>query len=118
MLKEVYSTCSLAQIIGAESHQTIDTWAAQYQRFRMQGLKIRHTLQDYGGYFKLRVLNWRKDYDETYQNTAIHFKISSPKGPRSSQGKKAKNRFQQKFKTNQSALSKGRNRYQRVSLWQ
>ncbi len=84
----------------------------------MQGLKIRHTLQDYGGYFKLQVLNWRKDYDETYQNTAIHFKISSPKGPRSLQGKKAKNRFQQKFKTNQSALSKGRNRYQRVSLWQ
>ncbi|MCO6548452.1 MAG: hypothetical protein J6583_11870 [Gilliamella sp.] len=26
LLKEGYSTCSLAQIIGTESHQKIDTW--------------------------------------------------------------------------------------------
>ncbi|QYN56204.1 hypothetical protein GYM69_03265 [Lactobacillus panisapium] len=28
LLKEVCSSCSLEQIIGAGSHQTIDTWAA------------------------------------------------------------------------------------------
>ena len=77
LLKEGYSTCSLAKIIGAGSHQTIDTWTAQYQHFGVQGLEIRQTPQDYGGYFKLQVLNWRKDHNETYQNTAIHFKISS-----------------------------------------
>ncbi|QYN53840.1 helix-turn-helix domain-containing protein [Lactobacillus panisapium] len=38
---------------------------------------MRHTPQNYGSYFKLQVLNWKKDQDETYQNTAIHFKISS-----------------------------------------
>lgn len=27
LLKEGYSTCSLAQITGAGSHQAIDTWA-------------------------------------------------------------------------------------------
>lgn len=33
----------------------------------MQGLEIQHTRQNYGGYFKLLVLNWRKEHDETYQ---------------------------------------------------
>ncbi|WP_365935638.1 helix-turn-helix domain-containing protein [uncultured Lactobacillus sp.] len=47
--------------------------------FGVQSLKIRHTPRDYGGYFKLQVLNWRKDHNETYQNTAFHFKISSPR---------------------------------------
>lgn len=28
LLKEVCSSCSLAQIIGTGSYQTIDTWAA------------------------------------------------------------------------------------------
>lgn len=78
LLKEGYSSCSVAQIIGAESHQTINTWAAQYQHFVVQSLEIYHTPQNYGGYFKLQVLNWRKEHDQTYQNTAIHFKISSP----------------------------------------
>lgn len=44
----------------------------------MQGLEIRHTPQNYGGYFKVQVLNWRKEHDQTYQNTTTHFKISSP----------------------------------------
>lgn len=78
LLKEGYSSCSVAQIIGAGSHQTINTWAEQYQHFAVQGLEIYHTTQNYGGYFKLQVLNWRKEHDQTYQNTAIHFKISSP----------------------------------------
>lgn len=45
LLKEVCSSCSLAQIIGAGSHQTIDNWAAQYQHFGVQGLEIRHKPQ-------------------------------------------------------------------------
>lgn len=57
LLKEDYSNYSVAQIIGAGSHQTIATWAAQYQHLGVQGLEIRHTPQDYGGYFKLQVLN-------------------------------------------------------------
>ncbi|BDR59896.1 helix-turn-helix domain-containing protein [Lactobacillus xylocopicola] len=40
LLKEGYSSCSVAQIIGAGSHQTIDTWAGQYQHFGVQGLEI------------------------------------------------------------------------------
>lgn len=71
LLKEVCSTCSLAQIIGTESHQAIDIWAAQYQHFGVQGLEIRHTPQNYRGQFKLQVLNWRKEHDETYQELVI-----------------------------------------------
>lgn len=67
LLKEVCSSCSLAQIIGAGSHQTIDTWDPQYRYFGVQGLEIWHTLQNYRGQFKLQVLNWRKEHDETYQ---------------------------------------------------
>lgn len=78
LLKEGYSSCSVAQMIGTGSHQLIDTWAAQYQHFGVKGLEIRHTSQNYRGQFKLQVLNWRKEHDETYQNTAIHFKIATP----------------------------------------
>lgn len=67
LLKEVCSTCSLAQIIGTESHQAIDIWAAQYQHFGVLGLEIRHTPQNYRGQFKLLVSNRRKEHDETYQ---------------------------------------------------
>ena len=78
LLKEGYSSRSAAQIIGAGSHQMIDCWAAQYQHFGVQGLEIRRTHQIYRGQFKLQVLNWRKEHDEIYQNTAIHFKITTP----------------------------------------
>ena len=67
LLKEVCSSCSLAQVIGAGSHQTIDTWDPQYRYFGVQGLEIRHTLQNYRAQFKLQVLNWRKEHDKTYQ---------------------------------------------------
>ncbi|MCO6535748.1 transposase [Lactobacillus sp.] len=33
LLKEGYSTCSLAQTIGAGSHQTIDTWVRKTSTF-------------------------------------------------------------------------------------
>ncbi|MCX8735808.1 hypothetical protein [Lactobacillus sp. B4026] len=33
LLKEVCNSCSLEQIIGAGSHQTIDTWDPQYRHF-------------------------------------------------------------------------------------
>ena len=36
LLKEGNSTCSLAQIIGAESHQTIDTWVRNISTFEVQ----------------------------------------------------------------------------------
>jgi len=32
LLKEGYSSHSVAQMIGTRSHQLIDTWAAQYQQ--------------------------------------------------------------------------------------
>ena len=67
LLKEVCSSCSLAQIIGTGSYQAIDTWDPQYRYFGVQGLEIWHTLQNYRGQFKLQVLNWRKEHDETYQ---------------------------------------------------
>ncbi|BDR60864.1 helix-turn-helix domain-containing protein [Lactobacillus xylocopicola] len=40
LLKEGYGSHDVAQIIGAGSHQTIDTWAGQYQHFGVQGLEI------------------------------------------------------------------------------
>ncbi|WP_419512988.1 helix-turn-helix domain-containing protein [Lactobacillus kimbladii] len=43
LLKEGYSSHSVAQMIGTGSHQLIDTWAVQYQHFGVKGLEIRHT---------------------------------------------------------------------------
>ena len=43
LLKEGYSSRSVAQMIGTGSHQLIDTWAVQYQHFGVKGLEIRHT---------------------------------------------------------------------------
>lgn len=44
---------------------------------RRQGLEIRSPKFDYDGYFKLEVLNWKKQHGASYSQTALHFNISN-----------------------------------------
>ena len=106
--------------LGIKSDSLIYPWIEQYKKHGKKGLKTKRTKNKYSGQFKLEVLNWRKQHNESYQKTAAHFNISNigtianwqrvfsqsgigalnvKLGRPPFQNKKAKYRFHQKFKT-------------------
>lgn len=55
----------------------IDHWLKRYQQQGLSGLKAKQTKTKYGGKFKLKVLNWRKQHNTSYQTAALHFKVNN-----------------------------------------
>lgn len=60
--------------LGIKSDSLIYPWIEQYKKLGRKGLKTKRTKNKYSGQFKLEVLNWRKQHNESYQKTAAHFK--------------------------------------------
>lgn len=68
---------TVTQRLGIKKHDSVLMWFARYRKFGIQGLEIRQPKYDYGGEFKLQVLNWRKQHQASFITTAIHFDISN-----------------------------------------
>lgn len=60
------------------NNSNIFNWIQRYNKFGIEGLKIRNSGYDYDGNFKLTVLKWKEDHQATYSKTALHFDISNP----------------------------------------
>lgn len=63
--------------LGIKSDSLIYSWIEQYKKHGKTGLKTKRTKNKYSGQFKLEVLNWRKQHNESYQRTAAHFNVSN-----------------------------------------
>jgi transposase len=68
---------TIARRLGIKERNSVLMWVARYREFGTQGLEIRQPKYDYGGEFKLQVLNWRKQHKASFTTTAIHFDISN-----------------------------------------
>lgn len=68
---------TIARNLGIKNDSTVLMWIARYQKFGIEGLKIRQPKYEYDGHFKLRVLNWKKQHQASYPATALHFDISN-----------------------------------------
>lgn len=53
-------------------------WVKQYKAHGASVLKEKRNHKDYNKEFKLKVLQWKKNNDATYEATALKFGISSP----------------------------------------
>lgn len=68
---------TIARRLGIKKVDSILMWLARYRKFGIQGLEIRQSKYDYDGEFKLQVLNWRKQHQASFIETALHFDISN-----------------------------------------
>lgn len=68
---------TIARNLGMKNNSMVLMWVARYQKFGIEGLKIRQPKYEYDGYFKLKVLNWKKQHQASYPATALHFDISN-----------------------------------------
>lgn len=68
---------TIARNLGMKNNSMVLMWVARYQKFGIEGLKIRQSKYEYDGYFKLKVLNWKKQHQASYPATALHFDISN-----------------------------------------
>ncbi|GBG05499.1 helix-turn-helix domain-containing protein [Lactobacillus rodentium] len=59
-------------------HAQLRFWVKQYKRHGPNILNPKKKHEEYSGEFKLNVLNWKKQYHETYEATAVKFGISNP----------------------------------------
>lgn len=75
-LRGIGST-TIARNLGIKDHHSVLMWVSRYKKFGIDGLKIRQSKYDYDGYFKLKVLNWKKQNQASYSATALHFDISN-----------------------------------------
>ena len=57
---------------------SIINWIERYEKYGLEGLRIRSSGYDYDGKFKLKVLEWKKVNQATYSQTALKFDISNP----------------------------------------
>lgn len=71
------SSTALAKRYGVKNSSNITTWVARYRKYGINGLKIRSPKYDYDGKFKIKVLNWRKENQASYPETALKFDISN-----------------------------------------
>lgn len=69
---------TVARRLGIKGHMSVQTWVARYRKYGVQGLELRSPKYDYDGDFKLKVLNWKKQYKASYPQTALQFDISNP----------------------------------------
>ena len=63
--------------LGIRNHNNVLMWVARYRKYGVLGLEIRLPKYDYDGDFKLKVLNWRKQHQASYSQTALQFNISN-----------------------------------------
>ncbi|GEO79066.1 hypothetical protein FD29_GL001619 [Companilactobacillus mindensis DSM 14500] len=57
---------------------SIINWIERYEKYGLEGLRIRSSGYDYDGKFKLKVLEWKKVNQATHSQTALKFDISNP----------------------------------------
>jgi transposase-like protein len=69
---------TIARKLGIREAKSVQIWVARYRKYGVQGLEIRSPKFDYDGNFKLKVLNWRKQHEASYLQTALQFDISNP----------------------------------------
>lgn len=63
--------------LNIPSHSTIDRWIILFKKYGKAGLITKRTRKKYSGQFKLEVLNWRKEHNESYQATVLKYGISN-----------------------------------------
>ncbi len=69
---------TIARKLGIREAKSVQIWVARYRKYGVQGLEIRSPKFDYDGNLKLKVLNWRKQHEASYLQTALQFDISNP----------------------------------------
>jgi len=69
---------SLHQKYHIPGQHAVLNWVHQYQINGFAGLKNRDHWQEYTCTFKLNVLKWMKENHSSLEQTALHFKMSSP----------------------------------------
>jgi transposase-like protein len=69
---------TLAKRYGIARRSTVLLWVHRYERFGLEGLKVRVIHPKYSSEFKVSVLNWMKQQGASYPETALHFDISAP----------------------------------------
>lgn len=75
-LSRIGST-TIAQRLGVKKVDSILMWVARYQKYGVKGLEIRRPKYDYDGDFKLKVLNWKKQHNASYSQTALHLEYQN-----------------------------------------
>ncbi|USF22157.1 helix-turn-helix domain-containing protein [Ligilactobacillus murinus] len=73
-----YGSNTVAKVYKVKNHSNILMWVKRYQKYGIDGLKVRYPKYDYDGNFKLNVLKWRKRHKASYPETALQFDISNP----------------------------------------
>lgn len=68
---------TVARRFGIARHDTVLLWVKRFQRFGVAGLESRVIHSDYTREFKVRVLDWKKQHQASYPETALHFDIPS-----------------------------------------
>ncbi|WP_232842757.1 MULTISPECIES: helix-turn-helix domain-containing protein [Lactobacillaceae] len=69
---------SLAKKYRISKRDTILLWVSRFQKYGVDGLKLKHRKTEYSSQFKVDVLNWRKQHQASLPVTALHFDLSSP----------------------------------------
>ena len=70
-------SAQIGRKLNIPSHSIINGWIGLFKKYGKAGLIIKHTCKKYSGQFKLEVLNWKKEHNESYQTTAIKYGISN-----------------------------------------
>lgn len=72
------SSASVAKMFNIAAKETVLLWVHRFEKFGVLGLQSRVIHGDYTREFKLRVLDWRKQHQASFPETALHFDLSSP----------------------------------------
>ncbi|KRN00945.1 hypothetical protein FD13_GL001730 [Levilactobacillus senmaizukei DSM 21775 = NBRC 103853] len=72
------SATSLAKKYRVRKADTILLWVSRFQKYGIDGLKLKHHKPEYSSQFKVDVLNWKKQHQASLPVTALHFNLSSP----------------------------------------
>jgi len=72
------SSTSLAKEHGISDNSVVLNWVHRFDRYGIEGLRLRSMDQEYSSQFKVDVLNWRKRNRASLPVTALHFILSSP----------------------------------------
>lgn len=69
---------SLARKYRISEESVILLWVSRFQKYGIDGLKLKSRKSEYSSQFKVDVLNWRKQHQASLPLTALHFNLSSP----------------------------------------
>lgn len=74
----VIGSTSLAKKYRISKEETILLWASHFQKYGIDGLKLKSRKPECSSQFKVDVLNWRKQYQASLPVTVLHFNLTSP----------------------------------------